>query len=163
MTKSKPTDFARISDDAPYGSFGVVSLEMIPKLLVERFGQPSPGDGNKVSGLFAFSNGDGVVFTVYDWKLTDPESSPGELWDHRHDDYPRCGRFDSGFGKRQMRRSAFASPRASRRRPVGNHPHPVRPAKRQAVSVCPCFNPEPCLQPRTWHVAKTSIMAGWVT
>jgi hypothetical protein len=81
MTKSKPLDFVRVLDEAPFETSGVASLDMIPKLLVERFGEPSPGDGNKVSGVFTFSNGDGVVFTIYDWKLTDPEFSPRELWD----------------------------------------------------------------------------------
>ncbi len=84
MSNSKQPRFVRASLDARSELFGVASVEMIPKFLIERFGRPSPGDGNKVSGLFLFTDEHGAVFSIYDWKLTgsyNPTCSPEELWD----------------------------------------------------------------------------------
>lgn len=45
-------------------------VEIAPKRLVELFGPPAKADDYKVSGQYAFTDGDGNVFTVYDWKAT---------------------------------------------------------------------------------------------
>lgn len=86
-SSSKPPSFTRITADPEPGRFGLGSLEMIPRLLVERFGEPSPGDGIKVSGEFLFMDDGGTVFAIYDWKMTtlfwgaDSTSiSPQEFW-----------------------------------------------------------------------------------
>ena len=39
--------------------------------LVELFGEPQESDGYKVSGEWVFTDDDGNVFTLYDWKETE--------------------------------------------------------------------------------------------
>ncbi len=47
------------------------SLRIAPRDLVERFGPPLPASGDrKVSGSYAFTDTQGNVATVYDWKAT---------------------------------------------------------------------------------------------
>ena len=46
-------------------------LHIAPRDLVERFGPPLPGSGDrKVSGSYTFTDIRGSVITVYDWKAT---------------------------------------------------------------------------------------------
>ena len=67
-----------------YGSLlGYIKLS--PAKLVEWFGRSTQQtDDYKVSGEYIFSNKDGVVFTLYDWKSTDLYDSccltPDEFW-----------------------------------------------------------------------------------
>ena len=63
-------------------------LECQPFALVTVFGEPLRGCGNKVSGQYVFSDPDGEVFTVYEWKrtttywgLTSGALTPEEFWD----------------------------------------------------------------------------------
>ena len=83
---SKSSSFVRVADFLQTEQFRVESLEMIPKLLVERFGEPSPGDSNKVSGMFIFADEQGNVFSIYDWMMTSPRGStdvgfsPDDFW-----------------------------------------------------------------------------------
>ncbi|HRY70749.1 MAG TPA: hypothetical protein P5159_20215 [Phycisphaerae bacterium] len=84
MSESMPSPFVRIPEHVQPETFCVGSLDMIPKLLVERFGKPFPGDGNRVSGEFIFADGNGTTFYIYDWKMTgeyNPALSPDEFWD----------------------------------------------------------------------------------
>ena len=61
----------QLSTDADTsGVSGLTNLELIPVDLVEMFGRPAEGDGNKVSGEFIFANDKGDVFTIHDWKET---------------------------------------------------------------------------------------------
>ena len=82
----KSSSFVRVADIPQMEQFRVESLDMIPKLLVERFGEPSPGDGNKVSGMFIFADEQGNVFSIYDWMMTSPSGStdvgfsPDDFW-----------------------------------------------------------------------------------
>lgn len=47
------------------------SLRIAPRDLVERFGPPLPASGDrKVSGSYTFTDTQGNVATVYDWKAT---------------------------------------------------------------------------------------------
>ena len=57
---SKWSSFVRVADFPQTEQFRGESLDMIPKLLVERFGEPSPGDGNKVSGTFILADEQGI-------------------------------------------------------------------------------------------------------
>lgn len=79
-----PTGYYRTLNLFQEEQQGLTSFEMIPKLLVERFGQPSEGDGCKVSGQYRFADGQGNSFYIYDWKLTTLCGgwlSPEEFWD----------------------------------------------------------------------------------
>src|SRR5262249_52287435 len=52
-----------------------------PKRVVDTFGPPGRGDSYKVSGTYRFTDPDGNVFTLYDWKTTslyDDGVEPGE-------------------------------------------------------------------------------------
>lgn len=51
------------------GTFYQGEIDLIPKNVVRAFGKPSIGDDYKVSGEYAFVNGN-KVFTLYDWKWT---------------------------------------------------------------------------------------------
>ena len=58
---------------------GEIKIE--PKRLVDEFGPPGEGDGYKVSGIYAFTDDAGNVYTLYDWKATslyDDALEPGE-------------------------------------------------------------------------------------
>ncbi len=80
----KPPRYIRVEEHAQLEGCCIGTVDMIPKLLVERFGKPSPGDGNKVSGEFIFADEHGAEFYIYDWKLTgdyNPACSPERLWD----------------------------------------------------------------------------------
>jgi hypothetical protein len=46
------------------------TVRVAPKRLVGVLGPPLPNDGYKVSGLYAFVDEAGNVFTVYDYKAT---------------------------------------------------------------------------------------------
>lgn len=47
------------------------SLRITPRDLVQRFGPPLPASGDrKVSGSYTFTDTQGGVVTVYDWKAT---------------------------------------------------------------------------------------------
>lgn len=47
------------------------SLRIAPRALVERFGSPLPGSGDrKVSGSYTFTDIRGNAMRVYDWKAT---------------------------------------------------------------------------------------------
>jgi hypothetical protein len=49
----------------------IVNVDLAPRFLVEAFGNPSEGDGYKVSGIYTFiSEKKDLIFTVYDWKST---------------------------------------------------------------------------------------------
>lgn len=52
------------------GSSYLDDLLLSPRDVVARFGPPSGGDGLKVSGSYTFVRQPGIVFTLYDWKLT---------------------------------------------------------------------------------------------
>ena len=61
------------------------TIEIAPVDLVKTFGNPSPADGYKISGEFAFKHRSGIGITLYDWKWTtlyDGENpyTPGEFW-----------------------------------------------------------------------------------
>ncbi len=45
-------------------------VELAPAAVVRRFGQPSPGDGNKISGEYAFLSERGEAFVLHDWLST---------------------------------------------------------------------------------------------
>ena len=69
------------------GTSGLSRVRCLPVELVEMFGKPREADGYKISGMYIFTNDDGEVFTVYDWKQTSlhwgPRSgcpSPEEFW-----------------------------------------------------------------------------------
>lgn len=82
--RSNPASFSRVTDDLQAERAKLMSFEMVPKLLVERFGEPSPSDGFKVSGEFAFADEQGNVFVIYEWKMTnlyEGTLSPEEFWD----------------------------------------------------------------------------------
>lgn len=55
-----------------------------PAVVVRRFGKPSPGEGYKISGEFAFTNEAGDAFVLHDWLATDlylPEGpTPEDFW-----------------------------------------------------------------------------------
>jgi hypothetical protein len=47
------------------------SVRIAPRALVERFGPPLPASGDrKVSGSYTFTDTQGAVVTVYNWKAT---------------------------------------------------------------------------------------------
>lgn len=60
-----------LSDDQNIicGTFYQGEIDLIPKNVVKTFGKPNMGDDYKVSGEYAFVNGN-KVFTLYDWKWT---------------------------------------------------------------------------------------------
>ena len=45
-------------------------VTVAPAALVNLFGDPLDSDGYKVSGEFVFTDSDGAVVTLYDWKCT---------------------------------------------------------------------------------------------
>ncbi len=59
-------------------------LEVVPALIVDRFGVPAKADGYKVSGEFVFIDQDGQPFVVHDWKSTSlweqGLQTPEEFW-----------------------------------------------------------------------------------
>jgi hypothetical protein len=59
-------------------------IEVVPALIVKRFGPPAKGDGYKVSGEYVFVDVNGEPFVVHDWKSTSlwDKSFPGpeEFW-----------------------------------------------------------------------------------
>jgi len=52
------------------GTSGRGEICLPPRALVERFGPPKPFDNYKISGEYVFVDGDGNVYTLYDWKST---------------------------------------------------------------------------------------------
>lgn len=52
------------------GTSQLTMFECPPICFVELFGEPHGADGCKVSGEYVFTNEEGQVFTVYDWKET---------------------------------------------------------------------------------------------
>lgn len=69
------------------GTFLVLDdVDLVPALLVSRFGRTEPGPEMKLSGRYVFTDGKGAVFTVYDWKTTTRWVSDGidpeELWSY---------------------------------------------------------------------------------
>ena len=82
------TEMFRIDTEAnTIGVTGMSEVEVPPALVVRRFGQPSPGDGFKVSGQYVFVDDKGQTFLVHDWKATnlwDPSfPGPEEYWSGR--------------------------------------------------------------------------------
>ena len=65
-------------------TYFVAEIDVAPALLIELFGHPAPADGYKVSGQFRFTNSDGAVFNIYDWKTTSlylsDAPTPQEFW-----------------------------------------------------------------------------------
>jgi hypothetical protein len=69
---------------------GLGSIDLPPKALVDRFGPPRPFDDYKVSGNYTFVDDAGLVYTLYDYKVTSlyndpalgyPQSpTPQEFW-----------------------------------------------------------------------------------
>jgi hypothetical protein len=59
-------------------------VEVPPFLVVQRFGQPSTRDGDKVSGEFVFVDHADEPFIVHDWKSTSQWDerfpTPEEFW-----------------------------------------------------------------------------------
>jgi len=55
-----------------------------PAAVVRLFGPPSPGDGYKISGEYAFVNDGGEAFVLHDWMYTNLCSedgpTPEEFW-----------------------------------------------------------------------------------
>jgi len=73
------------SQDVDLSDFTIMGeVSAVPGVVVRRFGQPSPGDGYKISGKFFFVNDRGEAFVLHDWKFTslyNSESpSPDEFW-----------------------------------------------------------------------------------
>lgn len=69
--------FLSNNDNIACGTFYQGEIDLIPKNVVKTFGKPNIGDEHKVSGEYAFVNGN-KVFTLYDWKWTTlyDESNP---------------------------------------------------------------------------------------
>ena len=53
------------------GTHLIGRIETRYESLAKAFGNPLESDGYKVSGEWIFSDEDGGVFTIYDWKATD--------------------------------------------------------------------------------------------
>jgi len=69
------------------GTSLVDEVDLAPAFLVDRFGQPLPGDGSRCTGRYTFVGDDGSLFTVYEYKSTtayldDEEGAlvPEEFW-----------------------------------------------------------------------------------
>lgn len=66
------------------GATIMATLQMAPALLVQRFGDPMPGDGYKVSGEFLFASTSGEAFAVHDWLsttlYTGTGPTPDQFW-----------------------------------------------------------------------------------
>jgi hypothetical protein len=45
-------------------------VTVAPAVVVKRFGRPSPGEGYKISGEYAFTNDRGEAFVLHDWLCT---------------------------------------------------------------------------------------------
>ena len=52
------------------GTYNIGHVKLVPKQLVEQFGQPEQFDEYKVSGQYRFVDDEGHVYTLYDWKCT---------------------------------------------------------------------------------------------
>lgn len=50
------------------GTCYIGTFKAAPPALKRAFGQPKPGDGEKVYGEYSFTGPEGSVFTLYDWK-----------------------------------------------------------------------------------------------
>src|SRR5687767_4277304 len=67
----------------------VKEIDIAPAFLVERFGPPLCGDGNRCTGRYKFVGNDGATFTVYEYKSTaaylDDEDAlpPEQFWRSR--------------------------------------------------------------------------------
>lgn len=53
------------------GTSRTAGIRLVPAVLVKRFGPPREADGYKVSGEYVFTDDEGNVYTLYDWKATD--------------------------------------------------------------------------------------------
>jgi hypothetical protein len=66
------------------GATIMATVPIAPALLVQRFGEPSPGDGYKISGEFVFINDSGEAFALHDWLsttlYTESGLTPAEFW-----------------------------------------------------------------------------------
>jgi secreted protein with Ig-like and vWFA domain len=61
----------KLDPDADINHTGRLARVMLPpRRMVDVFGPPGDADGYKVSGEYVFTDPDGNVFTVYDWKAT---------------------------------------------------------------------------------------------
>ena len=61
------------------GTALVAEVELTPRYLKLAYGEPAPGDGIRVSGIYKFVSDAGEVFTVYDYKSTSLWDSDGGL------------------------------------------------------------------------------------
>jgi hypothetical protein len=52
------------------GTHFLDEIDVAPKRLIDVFGSPGQGDDYKVSGVYAFTDTAGNVFTLYDWEAT---------------------------------------------------------------------------------------------
>ena len=84
------------------GTYLVEQADLIPRFLVSRFGQPSEGDGIRVSGEYTFVSNSGDVFTVHDYKSTtlwatdEGLPTPEQFWaSEAVEDFSIGGRGDS--------------------------------------------------------------------
>jgi len=66
------------------GATIVATVPIAPAILIQHFGEPSPGDGYKISGEFVFINDGGDVFALHDWLsttlYTNSGRTPAEFW-----------------------------------------------------------------------------------
>jgi hypothetical protein len=72
------------------GTSLIKEIDIAPAFLVERFGTPLPGDGDRCTGRYKFRGDDGALFTVYEYKSTaaylddeDDALPPDEFWRSR--------------------------------------------------------------------------------
>jgi hypothetical protein len=72
----------------------------VPQRVVDTFGRPGQADGYKVSGHYTFTDRDGNVFTLYDWKATSLYASgqptPREFWGNWNPDLLHIGGHEGG-------------------------------------------------------------------
>jgi hypothetical protein len=71
--------------DVGNGTSRMGEIKVAPMDLILAFGKPGESDGYKVSGEYTFHDEEsGVVFTMYDWKMTNLYDSnypsPEKLW-----------------------------------------------------------------------------------
>src|SRR5258708_30261478 len=52
------------------GTHNIGEIRLIPRQLIEKFGQPEKCDEYKVSGQYRFVDDSGRTYTLYDWKST---------------------------------------------------------------------------------------------
>ena len=64
------------------GTHGLGSIHLAPRAVIDRFGSPGSGDGYKTSGNYRFVDDAGLVYTLYDYKVTSLYHDPGQ-------DHPR--------------------------------------------------------------------------